>query len=54
MADEPQETIEVLSDSQVRADLAESAEAVKHGEFTTEEEMQAIIDARCAGAYPPE
>jgi antitoxin YefM len=36
----------VLSDPQTRADLAESAEAAERGDFTTEEEMQAILDAR--------
>jgi antitoxin YefM len=44
--DELQETIAALSDPQVRADLAESAEAAQRGDFTTEEEMQAILDAR--------
>ncbi len=44
--DELQETIAVLSDPQARADLAESAEAAQRGDFTTEEEMQAILDAR--------
>ena len=28
------------------ADLAESAEAADRGDFTTEEDMQAILDAR--------
>ena len=36
----------VLSDPETRADLVESAEAVRRGDFTTEEEMQAIFDAR--------
>jgi antitoxin YefM len=44
--DELQETIAVLSDAQARGDLAESAEAAERGDFTTEEEMQAILDAR--------
>jgi antitoxin YefM len=44
--DELQETIAVLSDPGARADLAESAEAAQSGDFTTEEEMQAILDAR--------
>jgi antitoxin YefM len=44
--DELQETIAVLSDPRARADLAESAEAAQRGDFTTEEEMQAILDAR--------
>ncbi len=44
--DEPQETLAVLSDPQTRADLAEAAEAAERGDFTTEDEMQAILDAR--------
>jgi antitoxin YefM len=44
--DQLQETIAVLSDPEVRADLAESAEAAMRGDFTTEDEMQAILDAR--------
>jgi prevent-host-death family protein len=44
--DELQETIAVLSDPQARADLAESAEAAERGDFTTEGEMQAVLDAR--------
>jgi hypothetical protein len=36
----------VLSDPQARADLAESAEAAERGDFTTEGEMQALLDAR--------
>jgi antitoxin YefM len=44
--DELQETIAVLSDAQARADLAESAEAAERGDFTTEEDMQAILDVR--------
>jgi antitoxin YefM len=44
--DELQETIAVLSDPQARTDLAESAEAAQHDDFTSEEEMQAILDAR--------
>lgn len=43
------ETIAVLSDPETRADLAESAEAAQRGDFTTEEEMQAILDARLGG-----
>jgi PHD/YefM family antitoxin component YafN of YafNO toxin-antitoxin module len=43
--DELQETLAVLSDPQTRADLAEAAEA-ERGDFTTEDEMQAILDAR--------
>lgn len=44
--DELQETIAVLSDPGARADLAESAEAAERGDFTTEEEMRAILEAR--------
>jgi antitoxin YefM len=44
--DELRETIAVLSDPQTRADLIESEEAAQRGGFTTEEEMQAILDAR--------
>lgn len=36
----------MLSDPQARADLAESAEAAQRGDFTTEEDMQAILGAR--------
>jgi antitoxin YefM len=46
--DELQETIAVLSDPQTRADLAESEEAAERGDFTTEDEMQAILAARLA------
>lgn len=48
--DELQETIAVLTDPEARADLAESAEAAQRGDFTTEEEMQAILDARLGRA----
>jgi antitoxin YefM len=41
--DELQETLAALSDPQTRADLAEAAE---RGDFTTEDEMQAVLDAR--------
>jgi antitoxin YefM len=44
--DELQETLAILSDPHTRADLAESAEAAERGDFTTEEDMQAILDAR--------
>jgi antitoxin YefM len=44
--DELQETIAVLSDQETRADLAESEAAAQRGDLTTEEEMQAILDAR--------
>ncbi|MGH3275645.1 MAG: type II toxin-antitoxin system Phd/YefM family antitoxin [Streptosporangiaceae bacterium] len=44
--DELQETIAVLSDPDTRADLAEAAEAAQRGDFTTQEEMQTILDAR--------
>jgi hypothetical protein len=36
----------VLTDPEARADLAESAEAAQRGDFTAEEEMQVILDAR--------
>lgn len=44
--DELRETIAVLSDQETRADLAESEAAAQRGDLTTEEEMQAILDAR--------
>lgn len=44
--DDRQETIAVQSDQQASADLAESAEAARRGDFTTEGEMQALLDAR--------
>lgn len=44
--DELQETIAVLSDAEARADLMESEEAAQRGDFTTEEEMRAILNAR--------
>lgn len=44
--DELQETIAVLSEPQARADLAESAEAAQRGDFTSQDEMQTILDAR--------
>lgn len=44
--DELQETLAVLSDPQIRSDLAEAAEAAERGDFTTEDEMQTILDAR--------
>lgn len=44
--DELQETIAVLSDPAARADLAESAQAAERGDYTTEAEMQQILDAR--------
>jgi antitoxin YefM len=47
--DELQETLAILSDPQTRADLAESAEAAERGDFTTEEDLQAILDARLGG-----
>jgi antitoxin YefM len=43
--DELQETVAVLSDPETRANLAEAAEA-ERGDFTSEEEMQSILDAR--------
>jgi prevent-host-death family protein len=44
--DELRETIAVLSDQETRADLAESEAAAQRADLTTEEEMQAILDAR--------
>jgi antitoxin YefM len=44
--DELQETLAVLSDPETRADLAEAAEAAVRGDFTTEDEMRAILNAR--------
>ncbi len=44
--DELRETIAVLTDPEARSDLAESAAAAQRGDFTTEEDMQAILDAR--------
>lgn len=44
--DELSETLAVLCDPRARADLAESAEAAERGDFTTEAEMQQILDAR--------
>ena len=51
--DELQETIAVLSDAQARADLVESEEAAQRGDFTTEEEMQAILDGRLGRRNAP-
>ncbi|HEX7160021.1 MAG TPA: hypothetical protein VF223_02165 [Trebonia sp.] len=45
-----QETLAILSDPETRADLAEAAEAAERGDFTTEDEMQAILDARLRGS----
>jgi PHD/YefM family antitoxin component YafN of YafNO toxin-antitoxin module len=44
--DELQETLAILSDPQTRTDLAEAAEAAERSDFTTEDEMQAILTAR--------
>jgi len=44
--DELRETIAVLSDPETRADLTEAEEAARRGDFTSEEDMQAILDAR--------
>ena len=44
--DELQETLAVLSDPETRAELAEAAEAAARGDFTTEDEMRAILNAR--------
>ncbi len=51
--DELRETIAVLSDPDTRADLAESAEAAQRGDFTSEEEMQAVLDARLSHRGDP-
>jgi antitoxin YefM len=44
--DELQETLAVLSDPDTRADLLEAAQAAERGDFTTEDEMQAVLNAR--------
>ena len=44
--DELREAITVVSDAETRADLTEAAEAARHGDFTSEEDMQAILDTR--------
>jgi antitoxin YefM len=44
--DELRETIAVLSDPNAHADLSESAEAAERGDYTTEEEMRAILQSR--------
>lgn len=51
--DELQETIAVLSDAQARADLIESDEAAQRGDFTTEGEMQAILESRLGRGEGP-
>jgi hypothetical protein len=35
-----------LSDPDTRADLLEAAQAAERGDFTTEDEMQAVLNAR--------
>lgn len=44
--EELQETLAVLSDPLIRAGLAEAAGAVERGDFTAEDEMRAILEAR--------
>ncbi|MEV6982647.1 type II toxin-antitoxin system Phd/YefM family antitoxin [Sphaerisporangium sp. NPDC051017] len=41
-----QETLEILSDPEMRADLVEAAAAEERGDVTSEEEMAAIMAAR--------
>jgi prevent-host-death family protein len=48
--DSLQETLEILADSEVRADLVEAAAAESRGDLTTEEEMAAVIAARLGKA----
>ncbi|MEU6715353.1 type II toxin-antitoxin system Phd/YefM family antitoxin [Nonomuraea sp. NPDC046802] len=45
-----QETLEILVDPEMRADLVEAAAAEERGDVTTEEEMAAIIAARLGRA----
>lgn len=45
-----QETLEILADSEMRADLVEAAAAESRGDETTEEEMAAVIAARLGKA----
>ncbi|MFC4585669.1 type II toxin-antitoxin system Phd/YefM family antitoxin [Sphaerisporangium corydalis] len=44
--DSLQETLEILTDPEMRADLVEAAAAEARGDVTTEEEMAAAIAAR--------
>ncbi|MEU9890383.1 ATP-binding protein [Sphaerisporangium sp. NPDC051011] len=44
------ETLEILSDPEMRAELAEAAAAEERGDLTSEEEMAAIIAARLGKA----
>ncbi|SNT60131.1 antitoxin YefM [Streptosporangium subroseum] len=46
----PQETLELLADPEMRADLVEAAAAEASGDVTTEEEMAAIMAARLGKA----
>jgi len=45
-----QETLDILADPQIRADLVEAAAAEARGDVTTEEEMTAIMAARLGKA----
>ncbi|MFD1535809.1 type II toxin-antitoxin system Phd/YefM family antitoxin [Nonomuraea guangzhouensis] len=45
-----QETLEILADPHMRADLVEAAAAEARGDVTTEEEMTAIMQARLGKA----
>ena len=45
-----QETLEILADPEMRADLVEAAAAEARGDVTTEEEMAAVLAARLGKA----
>ncbi|MFF0306216.1 type II toxin-antitoxin system Phd/YefM family antitoxin [Streptosporangium sp. NPDC004379] len=45
-----QETLEILADPEMRADLMEAAAATARGDVTTEEEMAAVMAARLGRA----
>ncbi|MCT9930463.1 hypothetical protein N5079_09565 [Planotetraspora sp. A-T 1434] len=45
-----QETLELLADSEMRADLVEAAAAEARGDVTTEEEMAPVMAARLGKA----
>lgn len=45
-----QETLEILADPEIRADLVEAAAAEERGDVTSEEEMSAILEARLGKA----
>jgi prevent-host-death family protein len=48
--DSLQETLEILTDPEMRADLVEAAAAEARGDVTTEEEMAAIMATRLGKA----